>query len=867
MTEPETQTEDETDTIDVTEDETVASDVLGEVKTDTVEIDVTEDATSEDQTLKYSTDYESEAKEELPWTDEEQARETETVEIATPESAVARLPGAEVSEPIEETVSLVRYFPLGERFQLEPVEPRARTTVGWGRRVRTPIWRSLRTTTFRRLPRNGRLRPCTWPLTRDAVIALETRQEKDGRRRDVLPYEAPDDDKDERKSDFANRKELGHARVLVPRPGAKLKLLVDRATGERHGLVNGDYVTVMLPSKRVYANVVLRGTKGMHLLEMSSLRERKNTWKFCFYQAVVALLVKTQLRYKYAWSVNIDYIYDQAWMLFTHIGTINVKKRQRLDDVVVYNYKYSVEIEFIRRMQGRAQFIDIMHKEGPEMKQLTLSRKDPLQVRMEIEKFRQKVADSKHVPAHKLAVELEETLGKLIGRYRNCILRTFRFSLAFWQDGLFWYLYNPYRCDEYGFWHDKGRACIVKFCSADSLRRHLMILMLRCHAGEELKSRHDYESDTGGQISFVVELFHVTFQCCQLDNLKLLQRRTLNKRPRRAVDEDPSESLDIQDREDDEIDGEQDEEDGHPGELRERATWLRRHRATTWGRCAPAGRKRPGLAEVTGAGKARWHHYYVEEPNRLFSLWGELHITDDMFDEANRGMQTYACYVVCAGMTRITAPEYWSSKTLDAIVVCGDRYYTCSTHEAESVSGGDAAGASHSSKCLADRFDIGKILFEVRMLPAVHGRLYAKTSKCLWSTLERVFSSYHFAVLTCESVCLGLFKFCGAYYVCDVNSFGPPFFHYGHGAAYLMRATSYRKFVTVLVLLIGSPERSRFSLNPIEILRIVEVNAAPESRAKTREGRHRFGRSVKVKKPGKLSKFTSDGQEERRMKK
>jgi len=74
---------------------------------------------------------------------------------------------------------------------------------------------------------------------------------------------------------------------------------VDRAVGERSGLVDGDYVIVKLPSDRVYASVVLRGLKGMHLLEMNSLRERKNTWKFCFYQAVVALLAKTQLRYRY----------------------------------------------------------------------------------------------------------------------------------------------------------------------------------------------------------------------------------------------------------------------------------------------------------------------------------------------------------------------------------------------------------------------------------------------------------------------------------------------------------------------------------------------------------------------------------------
>lgn len=142
-------------------------------------------------------------------------------------------------------------------------------------------------------------------LVRDAAIALETR-EKEGRkrRRDVFPCDPPDDDEDEfllrqRRSNFANRKELGHVRMPVSHPDSKEKLLVDCAVGERPGLVDGDYVIVELPTKRVYAYVVLHGLKGMHLLEMSSLRERTYTWKFCFYQAVVALLAKTQFRYQY----------------------------------------------------------------------------------------------------------------------------------------------------------------------------------------------------------------------------------------------------------------------------------------------------------------------------------------------------------------------------------------------------------------------------------------------------------------------------------------------------------------------------------------------------------------------------------------
>lgn len=147
--------------------------------------------------------------------------------------------------------------------------------------------------------RSERLRPS---FTRDAATGLGAR-EKEGRkrRRDLFPCDPSDDDEGEfrlcqQRSDFANRKELDYVRVPVSYPESKRKLTVERAVGERPGLVDGDYVIVKLPFNRVYANVVLRGLKGMHLLEMSLLRERKNTWKFCFYQAVVALLAKTQLR-------------------------------------------------------------------------------------------------------------------------------------------------------------------------------------------------------------------------------------------------------------------------------------------------------------------------------------------------------------------------------------------------------------------------------------------------------------------------------------------------------------------------------------------------------------------------------------------
>lgn len=98
--------------------------------------------------------------------------------------------------------------------------------------------------------------------------------------------------------EMANLKELGHARIPFTFPLKREVLMVDRACGERPGLVDGDYIVYELLSdkgfSRTYATVCIRGLTGMHLAELK--RTRETTWKFCLYQAIVALLAKTQLR-------------------------------------------------------------------------------------------------------------------------------------------------------------------------------------------------------------------------------------------------------------------------------------------------------------------------------------------------------------------------------------------------------------------------------------------------------------------------------------------------------------------------------------------------------------------------------------------
>ncbi|XP_057341056.1 uncharacterized protein LOC130678061 [Microplitis mediator] len=826
--------------------------------------------------------------------------------------------------------------------------------------------------------------------------------------------------------DYVTCKELGHARVPLTSVSFKKTQIVDQSTGERPGLVDGDYITCEFKSegddhKRVYTQVCLRGTKGMHLIELT--RVRTKTWKFCFYQALVALLVKTQLRYKFATSSNVDYIYEHAWMLFIHVGSLSINRRLRLDDVVVHNYKYSVELELVQELKD---FPMITEDVGfrflePSAKLRALKRPELMKMTAEIgwKKAKEPSADE---PVHECCRDIEKWFDQLSGSCKNCVFRTSRFSVAFWNDGNFWYLYNPYRCDRFGFWDDSGGACIVKFCTRVTLKRHLMILLIRAYAykgggvgkisrdegydsvevksevgnveneleirggfnnldeeekelgveennskeeeenlgdkennlGDEDKNLEDDEKNLGDEDknledddknlgnkdtnledeekklrdedknlegddknlgdenknledddknlenkdtnledeekevgdedknleeeektledednnlekeeensedkeinlkneesnlenteivndskdeekilenveniedkeknskenTITIQIFELIYHCAKINNLKLLKKKPPKPKTRTITKEIDECDLNLN-----KLSNELDTDN----ELIEKSSWLRKYRIT-WSKFSASTEK-----------KSRWHEYYIEEPRKLFSLWGEIHPTGNIFAEENRGKQIHACYLVCAGMSRIMAPEYWSSKTLDTVVMCGDRYYTCSRLQSDAALGNSIVNDNNNNnnddrahelswdRQLAKHFKIADMLFEVDVLPAIYGRLYTRNS--LWKILEQMFLKYSHGVLTCEDSCLGIFKFCGSYYILDANSIGPPIFNYGDGVVYLLRATSFSKFMTALILTVNSLECSQFVVNPIDILKIIDTES------------------------------------------
>ena len=122
----------------------------------------------------------------------------------------------------------------------------------------------------------------------------------------------------------------------------------------------------------------------------------------------------------------------------------------------------------------------------------------------------------------------------------------------------------------------------------------------------------------------------------------------------------------------------------------------------------------------------------------------------------------------------------------------------------------------------SDQFSISNTHFEFNVSAPTRGRLYVRNGQCLWQSLERLLQRHSFCIFSCECTRLGVFKHCGAYYICDVQSYGLPIFDCGKGVAYLLRASCFVDFVKSILLIVGSSECSEFTIRGLEIVKIIE---------------------------------------------
>ncbi|XP_023315140.1 uncharacterized protein LOC106652243 [Trichogramma pretiosum] len=679
--------------------------------------------------------------------------------------------------------------------------------------------------------------PRSWPcIDEDDVRKMKIRLRKMKMKKmlkspcEVNAIDSPGTSDDERMEEMAHQKELGHARIPVTKPKPDIKVTIDRACGNQPGLVFGDYIYWSLTSKNnarlEYANVCLRGLTGMHLGELS--RSRRTTWKFCLYQAMVALLAKTQLRYKFAWGANIDYIYQHAWLLFTHIGHLNIKERQIFDDVLVFNYNYSIELELIQELCDVPMSSSIGFKYLEKEVEVKRQKLRPELTLTEATFGTQRHRECARITVNKYTKSIEKWFDGLEMRYNNCIIRTSRFSMAFWQEGSFWYLYNPYRCSDYGFWDDSGYACIMKFCSRDALKRHLMLLTVRAYTYEAVVTQQEKDLRKRGikrKHKFTVQIYQVIFHSCRIHNVKLFTRGPRKAKLKLTPKDKESCTYDPEARLTDKTcdDPESPTDIDRLSEKLEKSIWLdQKH--FVWKRSFFSG------LEPT----PKWQYYDVIQPGRFYVLWGKYHITDERFAEENRNRQASACYAVCAAMVLINTPEYWTPQVLDAIVVCGDDFYTNRALSLQTTK--SHVDEDDWNLKARDSFSIGEIECHVQALPVICGQLYLRGHRCLWRSIEKLFQEHEFAVLACENSRLGVFKHFGVYYLCDVKSYGPPIFVPGDGSVYLLRTTCIEELIGSIILIIGSPECSQFTLRPLEIVRMKDTSrGAPCDRKRPRK--------------------------------
>lgn len=110
-------------------------------------------------------------------------------------------------------------------------------------------------------------------------------------------------------------------------------------------------------------------------------------------------------------------------MLFLHIGYLNVKPNQRFDDVLVYNYKYSVELELVQELKNVPVVPDVSFKyvEKSLQKQRQRARKELTLTKSGFGVEKQK--DEFKLPVHKATKMIEKWFDELEMQFTNCIIR------------------------------------------------------------------------------------------------------------------------------------------------------------------------------------------------------------------------------------------------------------------------------------------------------------------------------------------------------------------------------------------------------------------------------------------------------------
>ncbi|KAL6260066.1 hypothetical protein P5V15_007605 [Pogonomyrmex californicus] len=77
----------------------------------------------------------------------------------------------------------------------------------------------------------------------------------------------------------------------------------------------------------------------------------------------------------------------------------------------------------------------------------------------------------------------------------------------------------------------------------------------------------------------------------------------------------------------------------------------------------------------TTSGEDLWHHF-PKLANGVWNIDGSVTMTDERFDEANRGKQSAAIAAMAIVFSKVYLPRFWTPSILDEVIVTGDKLHS-----------------------------------------------------------------------------------------------------------------------------------------------------------------------------------------------
>lgn len=244
--------------------------------------------------------------------------------------------------------------------------------------------------------------------------------------------------------------------------------------------------------------------------------------------------------------------------------------------------------------------------------------------------------------------------------------------------------------------------------------------------------------------------------------------------------------------------------------------WSRRYRRNTAGNY----RNKP---------LSKLNKYDVEIEDCLWSLWGNLHPEERVFQRRSRGRQYLAIYVVACCAASVFNLAEWSGQLLNKIVTSGTKYFEESISKAKNKCN---ALRNMSSDCALE-----SIKFVVYIDQVCCGELYRYPTRShmnLCEALNYFFNHHQFGILKVHNralaigLCLGEK---GGYFMYDCQEKGHPVFTKQKGGSYLLRTRHLHVLhYCIVVTLNVQSENVKFGIHRVAMLRDEAPLGAEEER-------------------------------------